>query len=70
MTARTEFGWVGHKECAELQHGRKFPLKLVEAAYWNYVRPSMLYGSEACCLKESEVRILRRTERSMLRAMC
>ena len=34
------------------------------------VRQKILYGSEAWCLKESEKGILRRTERSMLRAMC
>ena len=28
------------------------------------------YGCEAWCLKESEMEILRRTERSMVRAMC
>ena len=30
----------------------------------------MLYGSEAWCLREKEVAILRRTERAMIRAMC
>ena len=30
----------------------------------------MLYESEAWCLKESEMEILQRTERSMVRAMC
>ena len=30
----------------------------------------MLYGSEAWCLKESDMGILQRTERSMVRAMC
>ena len=30
----------------------------------------MLYGSEACCLREKEMAILRRTERAMIRAMC
>ena len=30
----------------------------------------MLYGSETRCLKESEMGILQRTERSMVRAMC
>ena len=30
----------------------------------------MLYGSEAWCLKENDMEILRRTERSMVRAMC
>ena len=30
----------------------------------------MLYGSETWCLRENEVAILRRAERSMVRAMC
>ena len=30
----------------------------------------MLYGSEAWCLREKEMEILRRTERAMIRAMC
>ena len=32
--------------------------------------PTILRESEVWCLKESEVRILQRTERSMVRAMC
>ena len=36
----------------------------------NYVSPTILYGSEKLCLIESEMEILRRTERSMVRAMC
>ena len=30
----------------------------------------MLYGSEAWCLREKEMAILKRTERAMIRAMC
>ena len=30
----------------------------------------MLYGSEMWCLKENEVAILKRAERSMVRTMC
>ena len=30
----------------------------------------MLYGSKMWCLRENEVAILRRAERSMVRAMC
>ena len=30
----------------------------------------MMYGSEAWCLREKEMAILRRTERAMIRAMC
>ena len=30
----------------------------------------MLFGSEAWCLKEGDMEILRRTERSMVRGIC
>ena len=38
--------------------------------YKTCVRSAMLYGSEAQCLREKEMAILRRTERAMIRAMC
>ena len=38
--------------------------------YKSYVRSARLYGSKMWCLKENEVTILRRSERSMVRAMC
>ena len=38
--------------------------------YKSYVRSAMLYGSKTWCLRENEVAILRRAERSMVRAMC
>ena len=38
--------------------------------YKSYVRLAMLYGSETWCLRVSKVAILRRAERSMVRAMC
>ena len=34
------------------------------------VRPAIQNGSEACCLKESEMGIVQSTERSTVRAMC
>ena len=49
---------------------RRFPLKPKGAVYKSYVKPEILYGNEAWCLKENNMGILRRTERSMLRAMC
>ena len=51
-------------------YGRRFHLRLNGAVYRSYVRPTILYGSETWCLKEGEMGILRRTERSMVRAMC
>ena len=70
VTATTNFGWVKFRECGELLYGRIFPLRLIGAVHKSYVRPAMQYGSEAWCLKESEMEILLRTERFMVRAMC
>ena len=58
VTARTRCGLDKFRECGELLYGRRFPLKLKGAIYWSYVRPAILYGSEASCLKESEMEIL------------
>ena len=55
VTARTRCGWDKLRECGELLYGRKFPLKLKEAVHKSYIRPAILYGSEAWCLKESEM---------------
>ena len=38
--------------------------------YRSCVRLAILYGSEAWCLTENEMAILRRTERAMVRVMC
>ena len=70
VTARTRCGWVMFRECGELLYGRRFYLRLTGAVYESYVRPAMLCGRETWCLTESEMRILRGTERSMVRAMC
>ena len=47
VTARTRCGRVMFRECSELLYGRRFPLRLNGAVYKSYVRPAMLYGSEA-----------------------
>ena len=39
-----------------------FSLKLNRAVYKSYVRPTILYQSEAWCLKESEMGIFQKTE--------
>ena len=57
VTARTRCWLVEFWECGELLCGRRFPLLLNGAVYESYVRPSMLYGSEAWFLKESEMGI-------------
>ena len=48
-------------ECGELLKG---------AVYKSYVSPAVLCGSEAWCLKESEMGILQRIERLVVRAAC
>ena len=68
VTARTRCMLAKLRECGELLHGRRFPLKLKGAVHRSNVRPAILHGSETWCLKVSE--ILRMTERSMVRAMC
>ena len=69
VTARTRCGWVKFRECGELLHGRRFPLRQKGAVYRSYIRPATLNGSEAWCLEESEMGIVR-TERSTVRAVC
>ena len=58
------------RECGEFLCGRRFPLQVKGAVYRSYVRPAMLYEGEALCLRESEMGILRKKERSMVRQMC
>ena len=63
-------GGLSLGSAVRLLHGGRFALWLKWDVYKRYVRPVLLYGSEAWCQKESEMRILRRTERPMVRAMC
>ena len=69
VTAKRRCGWVRFGVCGDLLYGRRFRLRLKGAVYGSHVWPAMLYGSEASCLKEGEMGILRRTERSMEKAM-
>ena len=57
VTARIRCGWVKLSECGELLHSSMFPLRLKVAVYKSYVRLAILYGSEAWCLKGSEIGI-------------
>ena len=45
VTARTRCEWVKSRECGELLHSKRFPLKLKGAVYKNYIRPAILYAS-------------------------
>ena len=58
------------RECCELLYGRRFPLMFKGTVYEIYVGPAILYGCVAWCLRESKMGILRRTVRSMVRALC
>ena len=57
VTVSTRCGWVSIRECGELLYGRRFPLWLKGAVCESYVRPEILYGSEAWCLNDSEMGI-------------
>ena len=70
VTARTRCGWVKYRECSELLYSRWFPLRLKGALFKSYVRPAIRHGNETWCLKESEMTILRWTDRSSVRQMC
>ena len=56
VTAKTRCWWVELRECHQLLLGKMSFLRLRGAAYRSYVRPAILYGSEACCLKENKMR--------------
>ena len=66
VTARVRAGRKKFRESEELLRGRRFPLKIKGKFYCCCIRPMVLYGSETWCLKESEMAILRRTERAMI----
>ena len=69
-SARTRIGWIKVRECGALLYGRKFLLKMKGRIYQSCIRSAMLYGSKTWCLRENEMAILRRTEKTMMRAMC
>ena len=58
VTARTICCLINIREYGELLCEMRFPLNLKEAVYMSQVRPSILHGSDAWCLKEDEIRIL------------
>ena len=58
------------KECGKLLNSERFSLKTKGMVYQSFVRSRMLCRSETWCLRENEKAVLRRTERTMVRAMC
>ena len=61
VVVRTGCWWVKFRECGELLYGERFQIRPKWAVCGSYVRPAILYGSEAWCLNESEMGILLRT---------
>ena len=55
VTARTRCRLAMFRECGKLLYGRRFPLMLKRAVYKSYVRPAILYGIDAWCLKECQI---------------
>ena len=70
VTGTSRIGWIKFRECSEILKGRRFSLKMKGKINKSCVKSAMLCGSEAWCLIEKEMAILRRTERAMIRAMC
>ena len=70
VTSRVRIGWMKFRECRKLLRGSRFSLRMKGMVYQSCVRPAMLCGSETWCLRESEMAILRRTKRAMVRSMC
>ena len=70
VTTIARIGWLKFRECGELLNSKRFSLKVKGMVYRSCVRVAMLYGSETWCLRENKIAVLRRTERTMVRAKC
>ena len=79
VIAATICGWVRFREIfylneikiyCKLLYGKRFSLRVKKVFYESYVRPAILYGTEAWCVKECEMGISRRTVGTMLIAIC
>ena len=57
VNVRTRCGWVKFRECGKLLYCWKFSLRLKMVVYKSFVRPAVLYGSEAWCLVERDMGI-------------
>ena len=66
----TRLGWIKFRECSEVLNGKQFSLKMKGSVYRSCVRSAMLYGSETWCLRETELAILRRMEKAMIKVIC
>ena len=69
VISKVRIGWMKIRECRELLRGRRFSLRMKGMVCRSCIRSAMLYGSETWCLRETEMTILKRTERAMVRSM-
>ena len=69
VTSRVRIGLLEFRECGELLRGRRFSLRMKGMVYQSCVKSAVLCGSETWWLRESEMAIVRRTERAMVRSM-
>ena len=58
VTAIARCWWGRFMEVGMFLYGRRYLLMLNWAAYESDVRPAIVYGSEAWCLRESEMGML------------
>ena len=70
VTSKVRIRWMKCRECGKLLRGKRFSLRMKGMVYRSCIRSAMLHGSETWCLRESEMAILRRTERAMVRSLC
>ena len=70
VTSRVRIRWMEFRECGELLRGRRFFLRMKGIVYRSCIRSAMLDGSETWRVRETEMAVLRRTERAMVRSMC
>ena len=70
VISRINIGWMIFRECGKLFHGRRSSLRMKGMVHQSCIKSAMLYGSETWCLRETEMAILRRTERAMVRSRC
>ena len=70
VTSKVKNRRIKYRECVELLRGKRSSLRMKGIVYCTCLRSATLYGSETWCLRESEMAILRRTERAMVRSMC
>ena len=70
VTERMRSGRAKFKECRDILLSKSFLLKIKGRVYASCVRSAMLFGSEVWCLRQNELDILKRTETTMVRAIC